>query len=140
LQIQRVVDWVIEKKKKKIGVLGLSFKSDTDDLRESPIVNVIETLLGKGYAIAIYDSNVYISRLVGANRSYIEQVIPHISLLMKRNVKEVLDFAEVILVANKGAGFNEVLTWIRPDQVVLDLVRVTDELSMIKGKYEGICW
>ena len=140
VQIQRVVDWVIEKKKKKVGVLGLSFKSDTDDLRESPIVSVVETLLGKGYSIAIYDSNVNLSRLVGANRSYIEQEIPHISSLMKRNVEEVLDVAEVILVANKGAGFNEVLSRIRPDQIVLDLIRITNELSMIKGTYEGICW
>jgi GDP-mannose 6-dehydrogenase len=140
VQIQRVVDWVIEKKKKRIGVLGLSFKSDTDDLRESPIVKVVETLLGKGFNIAIYDSNVNLSKLVGANRSYIEQEIPHISSLMKKNVEEVLDQSDILLITNRGAGFDEVLTKLRREQVVLDLIRITQDSKLTTGVYEGIGW
>ena len=140
VQIQRVVDWVIGQKKRRVGVLGLTFKSDTDDLRESPIVKVVETLLGKGFAIAIYDSNVNLSKLVGANRSYIEQEIPHISSLMKRNVEEVLDSSDVLLITNRGAGFSDVLTKLKPDQVVFDLVRITNDWKLTTGIYEGIGW
>ena len=140
VQIQRVVDWAIEKKKKRIGVLGLSFKSNTDDLRESPIVKVVETLLGRGFSLAIYDSNVNLSKLVGANRSYIEQEIPHISSLMKNHIEEVLDHSDIILISNKGAGFDEVLKKLRQDQMVLDLVRISKESTLTAGLYEGISW
>ena len=140
LQIQRVVDWVVQKKKKSVGFLGLSFKSGTDDLRESPIVKLVETLLGKGYSISIYDSNVNLARLVGANRRYIEKEIPHISSLMKSNLQEVLDHAEIILIANKGTGFKDVLNKVKPDQIVLDLVRITDDWKQCNGSYEGIGW
>jgi GDP-mannose 6-dehydrogenase len=139
-QIQRVVQWVVSQKRKKVGVLGLSFKSDTDDLRESPIVRVVETLLGKGYDIAIYDSNVNISKLIGANKSYIEQEIPHISQLMKRSIQEVLEHAEVIIVANKGGGFREALRSLREGQQVYDLVRITEDWRLPRGTYEGVCW
>jgi GDP-mannose 6-dehydrogenase len=140
VQIQRVIDWVIEKKKNRIGVLGLSFKSDTDDLRESPVVKVVETLLGKGFSLAIYDSNVNLSKLVGANRSYIEQEIPHISSLMKKHLEEVLDHSDIILIANRGAGFDDVLKKLRRDQLVLDLVRISKEPTLTTGLYEGISW
>jgi GDP-mannose 6-dehydrogenase len=139
VQIHRVVDWVIGQKRKRIGVLGLSFKSNTDDLRESPIVKVTETLLGKGFSISIYDSNVNVSRLVGANRAYIEQEIPHIALLMRQNLEDVLEHAEVILIANRNAKFDGVLKTLRRDQVVLDLVRISEE-STAAGLYEGISW
>lgn len=140
VQIDRVVDWVIEKKKRRVGVLGLSFKSNTDDLRESPIVRVVETLLGKGFEISIYDANVNLSKLVGANRSYIEQEIPHISSLMRRDLTDVLDQSDVILIANAGNGFHEVPARLRPDQAVLDLIRVTTEFAPKAGEYEGIGW
>ena len=140
LQIQRVVEWVIQKKKKNVGFLGLSFKSGTDDLRESPIVKLVETLLGKGYSISIYDSNVNLARLVGANRKYIEKEIPHISSLMKDNLQEVVEHADIILIANRGSGFKDVLEKVKPDQVVLDLVRITDDWKQCNGKYEGIGW
>jgi GDP-mannose 6-dehydrogenase len=131
---------VIGKKRKRIGVLGLSFKNLTDDLRESPMVKVVETLLGKGFSIAIYDSNVNISKLVGANRAYIEQEIPHISSLMKKDIEEVLDHADIILITNKGAEFDQVLKKLRRDQVVLDLVRISKESTPATGLYEGISW
>lgn len=139
-QIQRVVDWVIQTKRKKVGILGLSFKKDTDDLRESPIVTVVEALIGKGFDLAIYDANVNIARLMGANKSYIEQEIPHISSLMKGSLEEVLTHAEVILIANKGEGFRAVLDKVKPGQLVYDLVRISEDRTTGNGHYEGICW
>lgn len=140
VQIRRVIDWVIEQKKKRIGVLGLSFKSNTDDLRESPIVKVVETLLGKGFSISIYDSNVNLSKLVGANRSYIEQEIPHISSLLKHDIDAVLAHSDVIIIANRGAGFDEVPKKLRSDQRLMDLVRISKESPPTAGQYEGISW
>ena len=130
----------MRQQKKNIGVLGLSFKPGTDDLRESPVVEVIETLLGKGFSIAIYDSNVNLARLVGANKRYIEYEIPHISSLMKSSMQEVLDFAEVVVVANHSAEFGSAPALLRLGQVMLDLVRITDSWDTLKGAYEGICW
>jgi GDP-mannose 6-dehydrogenase len=139
-QIQRVINWVVASKRKRIGILGLSFKSDTDDLRESPIVQVVETLIGKGFKLSIYDANVNIARLVGANKSYIEHEIPHISSLMKGSMQEVLDHSDVILISNKGAEFRSVLSMLKPHQMVFDLVRITDDWKTSHGTYEGISW
>lgn len=139
-QIQRVIDWVVQTKRRKIGILGLSFKQDTDDLRESPIVAVVETLIGKGFDLSIYDANVNIARLMGANKSYIEQEIPHIASLMKGTIDEVLGHADVILIANKGAEFRPALDKIRPGQLVYDLVRISEERKTGNGHYEGVCW
>jgi GDP-mannose 6-dehydrogenase len=139
-QIERVIEWVLAEKRKRIGVLGLSFKSGTDDLRESPIVHVVETLLGKGCDLAVYDSNVNLARLIGANKSYIEREIPHVSLLMRSSMQEVLDHAEILLIANKGPGFREALGRLRPDQTVYDLVRIIEDPDLSDERYRGICW
>ena len=140
LHIQSAIDWIIDQKKKNIGFLGLSFKGDTDDMRESPIVKVVETLIGKGYTISIYDPNVNLSKLIGANKQYIEQIIPHISRLMKQDIREVLDEAEVIIIANKNTEFKDAVLKFRSDQIVFDLVRITEDWKMLRGIYEGICW
>ena len=140
IHVQRVIDWVIERKNKKVGVLGLSFKSDTDDLRESPIVRVVEALLGKGFDVSIYDANVNLSRLIGANKRFIEQEIPHISSQMKGSAQEVVDSSGVIIIANRGEDFDRCLAHLRPDQAVLDLVRIKDDGNTHAEKYEGICW
>jgi GDP-mannose 6-dehydrogenase len=137
---QRVVEWVMRQHRKNIGVLGLSFKPGTDDLRESPVVEVIETLLGKGFSIAIYDGNVNLARLVGANKRYIEHEIPHISSLMKNSVKEVLDSSDVVVIANHSPEFASAPASLRPGQIMLDLVRITDSWDNLNGTYEGICW
>jgi GDP-mannose 6-dehydrogenase len=139
-QIDRVIDWVVQRKRKKVGVLGLSFKSDTDDLRESPIVTLVEALIGKGFEVSIFDANVNIARLIGANKAYIEQEIPHVSSLMKDSIEEVLDNAEVILIGNKGDGFREALGKLKPHHYVFDLVRVTDDGKIPHGTYEGVGW
>lgn len=138
-QIQKGIDMVMGYGKRKIGVLGFAFKAGTDDLRESPLVEVIEALLGKGFDLRLYDRNVNLAALTGANRDYILNHIPHISKLMVSEMNEVLEFAEVIVIGNGAKEFAGVLEQLRPDQVVVDLVRVTSGKSEA-GRYDGICW
>ena len=124
---------------KKIGILGFSFKSGTDDLRESPLIEVIERLIGKGYDIRLYDKNVKMASLVGANKDYILNHIPHISKLMVDNIDAVLSHAETIVIGNKAEEFFDVPAKIHANQVMIDLVRITKRRSDHKG-YDGICW
>lgn len=138
-QIQKGIDMVMGYGKRKIGVLGFAFKAGTDDLRESPLVEVIEALLGKGFDLRLYDRNVNLAALTGANRDYILNHIPHISKLMVSEMNEVLEFAEVIVIGNGAKEFAGVLEHLRPGQVVVDLVRVTPGKSEA-GRYDGICW
>ena len=137
--IERGIQRIIDKGNKKIGVLGFSFKAGTDDLRESPIIEVIERLLGKGYDIKLYDKNVNIASLVGANRDYIMNRIPHISKLMMTTMEGALNHGHTIIIGNNSPEFRDIQDKIRPDQVVVDFVRVTAAESE-NGKYDGICW
>jgi len=138
-QIDKGVSMVTEKGNRKIGILGFSFKAGTDDLRESPLVEVIERLLGKGYDIRLYDKNVKIASLVGANKDYILNHIPHISKLMVDSIEAVIDHAETIVIGNGSEEFTDVLDKLSGKQVLVDLVRITDARSE-EGKYDGICW
>ena len=141
LQIQHATDMVIETGKKRVGLLGFSFKAGTDDLRESPIVILAEVLLGKGYQLCIYDRNVSVARLVGANKEYINKQIPHLSSLLCETLDEVLEKSDVIVVGNASPEFAEALKRTRPDQVVIDLVRVKGVTrEEIPAQYSGICW
>jgi GDP-mannose 6-dehydrogenase len=140
LQIQRAFDEVMDTGKKKIGLLGFSFKAGTDDLRESPIVILAEALLGKGLTLTIYDKNVSLARLVGANKQYIEQQIPHLSSLLCQTIEEVIDRSEVIVVGNQSKEFADGLSRCREDQIVIDLVRLPIDGSSLKADYRGICW
>ncbi len=126
--------------KKRIGVLGLSFKAGTDDLRESPIVILIERLLGKGYKLAIYDEEVSLSQLIGANRRYIEQTIPHISSLIVPNLGDVFAQSDVIVVSKKTPQFVDALAKSLDGKAMIDLVRMWREPAAGKANYEGICW
>jgi GDP-mannose 6-dehydrogenase len=138
-QIERAYEMVLQTGKKRIGVLGFSFKAGTDDLRESPMVSLIELLIGKGMQLAIYDRDVSLARLFGANKEYIEREIPHISQLMRASVKEVLDSADVLIIGNKAEEFREIESELRGDQLVIDLVRLFNGPPK-QGAYEGICW
>jgi GDP-mannose 6-dehydrogenase len=140
LQIQHAIDEIVETGRKRIGLLGFSFKAGTDDLRESPIVVLAEALLGKGYQLRIYDKNVSIARLVGANKEYINTQIPHLSSLLCDTVDEIIEASDVIVVGNAAPEFSEALTRTRPDQIVLDLVRVKTPRERIPAEYRGICW
>ncbi len=138
-QIERGVRAVIEKGSKKVGVLGFSFKAGTDDLRESPVVELTERLIGKGFDLRIYDKNVSLARIHGANRDYILNHIPHISRLMVSGIDEVLDHADTIVIGNAAPEFRDVPRRLIDGQTVIDFVRVTDSCS-VPGVYEGICW
>jgi len=140
LQVQQAFDQILETGKKKVGLLGFSFKAGTDDLRESPIVILAEQLLGKGLSLRIYDKNVSLAKLVGANKEYIEKQIPHLSSLLCETVDEVVENAEVIVVGNQSPEFVEALTKTRQDQIVIDLVRVPIYGSLLQSDYRGICW
>jgi len=130
----------METGKKNIGLLGFSFKAGTDDLRESPIVILAEALLGKGCHLRIYDKNVSVARLVGANKEYIEKQIPHLSSLLCETVGEVVEGSEVLVVGNQATEFVEALKETRADQIVIDLVRLPIYGSLLKAEYRGICW
>lgn len=138
-QIERAVQMVLRTGKKRIGVLGFSFKAGTDDLRESPMVTLIETLIGKGMQLAIYDRDVSLARLFGANREYIEREIPHISQLMRGSIEEVLETADVLIVGNKAAEFRAIEGQLKDGQVIVDLVRLFEERTT-DDSYQGICW
>jgi GDP-mannose 6-dehydrogenase len=138
-QIDRGYAMVTAKGKRKVGVLGFSFKAGTDDLRESPMVEVIERLFGKGYDLRLYDKAVNMASLTGANRDYILNHIPHISRIMQPSIDAVLAHAEVIVVGNAAAEFKEAVKRVRPGVEVVDFVRVAERKSAA-GEYDGICW
>jgi GDP-mannose 6-dehydrogenase len=140
LQIQHAIDEIVDTGSKRVGLLGFSFKAGTDDLRESPIVILAEALLGKGFSLRIYDRNVSLARLVGANKDYIDRQIPHLSSLLCDSIDEVLDTSEVIVIGNSAPEFAEALTRTRPQQIVVDLVRVPVRSDEIRAEYRGICW
>jgi GDP-mannose 6-dehydrogenase len=140
LQIQHALDEVLETGKKKIGLLGFSFKAGTDDLRESPMVILAEALLGKGLSLKIYDQNVSLAKLVGSNKEYIENQIPHLSSLLCNSIDEVIVGSDVIVVGNLSPEFGDALTQCRPDQIVIDLVRLPIVGSLLHADYRGICW
>jgi GDP-mannose 6-dehydrogenase len=139
MQVNRGLQMIIGKGSKKVGILGFSFKAGTDDLRESPVIEVIERLLGKGFDVRIYDRNVNIASLVGANRDFILNHIPHISRIMVDSVDAVLEHAQTVVIGNKDPEFQKVPQALRDGQVLVDFVRISDCRSQ-KGKYDGICW
>jgi GDP-mannose 6-dehydrogenase len=129
LQIARGVQRVVECGNSRVGVLGFSFKAGTDDLRESPVIEVIERLIGKGYDLRIYDRNVNLAALVGANRDFILNRIPHISRLMVSSVDEVLSHAQTLVIGNRDKEFNQIPDRLREDQCLVDFVRITQQRS-----------
>lgn len=139
-QIELAFNLVRRTGKMRIGVLGLSFKAGTDDLRESPIVSLIESLIGKGCQVKVYDEEVSLAKIYGANRRYIEQTIPHISSLMAASVEEVIEGSEVIVVSKKGPQFADMVARHAGERVVIDLVRLNANLKDTPANYEGICW
>jgi GDP-mannose 6-dehydrogenase len=139
LQIERGVQAVIEKGHREIGILGISFKAGTDDLRESPMVELTERLIGKGYEVRVYDRNVSLACLHGANRDYILNKIPHLSRLMVPTIDEVLGHARTIVIGNGAPEFGDVPQRISEGQTIIDFVRVSQSRS-IAGVYEGLCW
>jgi GDP-mannose 6-dehydrogenase len=130
---------VLQTGRKSVGVLGLSFKSGTDDLRESPMVTLIETLIGKGLRLSIYDRDVELARLFGANKNYIEQEIPHISSLMQSDLNRVVEASEVIIIGKKEDEFRMLEDKLNNGRVVIDLVRLLNGADG-RASYQGMCW
>lgn len=126
--------------KRKIGFIGLSFKTGTDDLRESPLVTLAEQLIGKGVQLSIYDPEVHLAGLLGANRSFIEKHLPHIGQMMRSEIEEVVAESEVLVIGLSGQAIAASLAkLVRPDQLLLDLVNLQNR-EAISGKVEGLCW
>jgi GDP-mannose 6-dehydrogenase len=138
-QIQSAFEMIVDTGKHRIGILGFAFKAGTDDLRESPLVNIIERLIGKGYEVRVYDRNVRVASLSGANRDYILNHIPHISRLMMDSAQEVAEFAETLVIGNGAAEFRNIMEETRADQIVIDLVRLGGKTSY-PCDYRGISW
>jgi GDP-mannose 6-dehydrogenase len=139
-QIQHAIDRILETGKKHIGVLGFSFKNDTDDLRESPMVILSEALLGKGCQLSIYDRNVSLARLVGSNKESIERQIPHLSKYLCESIDDVIARSEVIVIGNPAPEFFDAAARCRADQLVIDLVRIPVDVRTLEAQYDGICW
>ncbi|HEX3157814.1 MAG TPA: UDP-glucose/GDP-mannose dehydrogenase family protein [Gemmatimonadaceae bacterium] len=139
-QIERAYQMVMAAGQRRIGVLGLAFKAGTDDLRESPMVSLIEMLIGKGMDLAIYDQHVSSANVIGANKEYVEREIPHIWTLMRPTVSEVLAHADTLVIGNGSREFRAVGDQLRDGQMVVDLARAFGARISDGAAYQGICW
>jgi GDP-mannose 6-dehydrogenase len=137
--INYALERILLRKRRRVGFLGLAFKAGTDDLRNSPIIALIEQLLGKGFDVRIYDHHVNLGRLRGANKKFIDERIPHISGLMEDQLDKVLQHAQVVVVGNRDRAFSQIFDRLTADQYVLDLVRIQEEVQTA-AEYEGISW
>lgn len=139
--LERAVEAVLATGKRKVGVLGLSFKSGTDDLRESPQVQLIKRILGEGCQVRVWDAQVSLGRITGSNRQYIEDVIPHIGSLLSTNFEEVVREAEVVVVGTKSVDERQLSACLGPEHHVIDLVNLdTGRRPQGSQWYKGICW
>jgi GDP-mannose 6-dehydrogenase len=125
---------------RRLGVLGLSFKAETDDLRESPIVRVVGALVGKGWELKLHDAHIDAAKLVGANRQYLEAEIPYLDRLFRKDPKDVVAGSEVIVIANSHPAYREVPSWMQDGQTLVDLVRLVEKRDVVRGDYVGLAW
>jgi GDP-mannose 6-dehydrogenase len=139
-QVQNAFDIVSSHDKRKVALLGLSFKAGTDDLRESPLVDLAEMLIGKGYDLSIYDSNVEYARVHGANKDYIESKIPHVSSLLNSDFDAVINNSDVIILGNRDEKFRALVQDVPHGKQVIDLVGFMSKATSTDGRAEGICW
>jgi GDP-mannose 6-dehydrogenase len=139
--IERTVEAILRRNKRKIGILGLSFKSGTDDLRESPLVHLVKRLMGEGCECKIWDENVALGRLIGSNRQFIEETIPHVGSLLCPTMEEAIESAEVVVIGTKIADKDALRRSLKPGILVLDLIYLDKEQRLRDhSPYEGICW
>jgi len=139
-QVTRAFNMVMAAGHRRVGVLGLAFKEGTDDLRESPMVTLVERLIGKGIDVAIYDREVSHAKLIGSNKDFIEREIPHVWTLFKPSVDAVLTHAETVIIGNGSAEFRGIEPRLRSGQMVVDLVRAFGPRRSDGKSYDGICW
>jgi len=139
-QIERAIQLVENTKRNRIGVLGLSFKPDTDDVRESPTIALIETLVGRGYQLFVFDEIVDPEKLIGVNRAFLERQMPHIASLIRRSLEEVIREVEVVVIANGSPSYKGITKMLHDDQILIDLVGSVKDMKTSGENYEGICW
>jgi GDP-mannose 6-dehydrogenase len=139
-QVQRGIHMVESTGRKKVGVLGLTFKAGTDDVRESPTVSLVETLVGRGYQVSVYDEHVEPARLMGSNKAFLERELPHIASLMRGSLDEVTSQAEVVVVTNRSPAFERVGLGMREGQILIDLAGIPVATHTMRAGYEGISW
>jgi GDP-mannose 6-dehydrogenase len=137
--LDALIKQITQHETRRVGLLGLSFKEDTDDLRGSPMVAVAETLLGRGYQLQIYDPQLNLTRLVGANEAEIQRRMPHLASLLRDTAVDVVAASDLIIVSQACADPNELLPHIRPEQRIID-VNGWAALKDLPCHYEGLCW
>jgi len=139
--LNRAAESILQTNRRKVSMLGLSFKDGTDDLRESPQVQLIKRLLGEGCHVRIWDREVVVGRLAGSNRQYIDEIIPHIGTLLSSDLEDVVRGAELVVVATRSVDLEHIFACLRSDQLVIDLVNL-DQMSASESPapYEGLCW
>ena len=138
-QIHKAFNMIQNTGLRRVSMFGLTFKSGTDDLRESPLVELAERLLGKGYALKIFDSDLNTALLTGSNLDYVSSKLTHLSELLSTGMDDALEHGEAIIVGKKEAGLSDALSSVQQDKHIIDLVRLTPE-SHSNGRYSGICW
>ncbi len=140
VHVEAAIHLIERLKRRKVGVLGLSFKAGTDDLRESPILRVIGTLVGKGYSLLLHDPNVDMARVLGANRAFVEHEVPYLPERLRDRMEDVVHGSEVIVVANGAREFRDVGRLLAPGQALVDLVHAVDPATVAAGEYHGLAW
>ncbi len=140
VHVEEAIHLIEKFKQRKVGFLGLSFKAGTDDLRESPILRVIGTLVGKGYAVLLHDPNIDMERVLGANRRFVEDEVPYLPERLRADLNEVVQQSDVIVVGNRAPMYREIGSLLREGQVVVDLVDGVKRESVKRGEYHGLAW
>jgi len=140
LQVEAAIQLIERLKRRRVGVLGLSFKAETDDLRESPILRVVGALVGKGYSLLLHDPNIDMERVLGANRRFVEAEVPYLPERLRPTLREVVEANEVLVVANGAKEFRGVGALLGPGQALVDLVHAVDPGSVSHGEYHGLAW
>jgi len=127
-------------RRRRVGVLGLSFKAGTDDLRESPILRVVGTLVGKGYSVLLHDPHIDLDRLLGANRRFVEDEVSYLPERLRAEMRDVVEQSEIVVVGNRSKEYRAVGALLQPGQVLVDLVHGVDRASLVHGEYHGLAW
>ena len=135
---QRALAMITASGKKRVGMLGLSFKDGTDDLRESPTVELVEQLIGKGYSVRIFDPHVSVTRLTGANKAYIDRELPHIASLLVDDVAALVAESDVVVATKRAPHYAAALELLRADQIIIDLVRLFKDDQVQGDRYDAL--
>jgi GDP-mannose 6-dehydrogenase len=138
--VEEAVHLIERLRRRRVGVLGLSFKAGTDDLRESPILRVVGTLVGKGYSVLLHDPNIDMERVLGANRRFVEDEVPYLPERLRPTVREVVEASEVVVVANDSREYRDIGALLKPGQALVDLAHAVDRATVAHAEYHGLAW